>query len=259
MEGLAAAAQLAPLALSVAPYLVAVHQLHKDADLLDAAARRFAGGRPDEEGAGRRAWLTDSLAEADGIARILRGLPGPGHGRGLVALACARAGQTGAAETALPVRMFKPQMEIPLPGGRRHRLALPPLLEVLDHCEKERYSEIVITTPGPFGLLGVAVGRLLGLPVTAFWCTDLPAAARRLAGGPAVEQLAWVYLRWLFGQAAKIFVPGIRDWELLAEHGFSPARLELLARRPAPVFPRSWDEAPAFDRAAAAAEVAAAV
>src|SRR6185436_1030208 len=30
MEGLAAAAQLAPLALSVAPYLVAVHQLHKD-------------------------------------------------------------------------------------------------------------------------------------------------------------------------------------------------------------------------------------
>jgi len=83
-------------------------------------------------------------------------------------------------------------------------------------------------------------------PVTAFWCTDLPAAARRLAGGPAVEELAWVYLRWLFGQAAKIFVPGTEDWELLAERGFSPARLELLARRPAPAPLRPWDEAPAF-------------
>jgi hypothetical protein len=253
MEGLAAAAQLAPLALSVAPYLVAVHQLHKDEDLLDAAAQRFLGRRPDRaedrESAGRRAWFTDSLAEAEGTARILRTLPGPG--RGVTAITCARESEPA----GVAVRSFRPQMEIPLPGRvPRRKLALPPLLEVLDHCERERYAEIVITTPGPLGALGVAVGRLLGLPVTGVWCTDLPAEARRLAGGAAVEELAWVYLRWLFGQTERIFVPSTQDWELLAERGFSPVRLELLAKPPAPAAVKPWDEAPVF-----AAEVTAAV
>lgn len=239
MEGLAAAAQLAPLALSVAPYLVAVHQLHKDADLLDAAARRFLGRPLDPPGGGRRAWLTDSLDEEGGLVRVLRSLPGAA--RGLVALTCRR----GDGPYGLAVQSFRPQMEIPLPGLPRRKLALPPLLEVLDHCERERYAEIVISTPGPFGLLGIAVGRLLGIPVTGLWCTDLPAAARRLAGGSGMEDLAWIYLRWLFGHAERIFVPSTRDWELLAERGFSPARLELLPHRPAPApAVPPWDEAP---------------
>lgn len=256
MEGLAAVSQLAPLALSLAPSLIAVHQLHKDSDLLDAAARRFLDRPIDPpgllEGSGRRAWFTDSLEEADGMARVLRRLPAArgtavrGAIGGLMALTCSRRDES-AAQAGLPVLSFDPQMEIPLPGfvpfRRRRKLALPPLLEVLDHCERERYSEIVISTPGPFGLLGVAVGRLLGIPVVGLWHTDLPATARRLSGGAAMEDLAWMYLRWLFGQAERIFVPSTRDWELLAERGFSPARLELLPAPPAPVRPQlAWDE-----------------
>jgi len=267
MEGLAAASQLAPLALSLAPYLIAVHQLHKDADLLDAAARRFlgrpldldfplsrvAGGNwergPGGEGPGRRAWFTDSLDDAEGLTRVLRRLPAARRGvtNGLAALTCSRRDES-TAEAGLAVRSFRPLMEIPLPGlmqfRHRSKLALPPLLEVLDHCERERYAEIVISTPGPFGLLGVAVGRLLGIPVTGLWHTDLPSAARRLAGGAAVEDLAWMYLRWLFGQTERVFVPSTVDWELLAGRGFPPARLELLPGHPAPArSAKVWDEA----------------
>ncbi|HEY2737447.1 MAG TPA: glycosyltransferase [Thermoanaerobaculia bacterium] len=257
MEGLAAVSQLAPLALSLAPYLVAVHQLHKDADLLDAAARHFPGrsGRqpPELPETGRRAWFTDSLDDldgADGLARVLRRLPAARSGvmaAGLAALTCSRRDES-TAEAGLAVRSFRPLMEIPLPGLMRFRqgrkLALPPLLEVLDHCERERYAEIVISTPGPFGLLGVAVGRLLGIPVTGLWHTDLPSAARRLAGGAALEDLAWMYLRWLFGQTERVFVPSTVDWELLAGRGFPPARLELLPGHPAPArTAKVWDEA----------------
>jgi len=239
MEGLAAVAQLAPLAVSIAPYLVAVHQLHKDADLLAAAGARFRRCPPEPAGGNRRAWFTDSLPdadEADAMARVLRSLPQDGP---LVALTCGR----GAAPAGLALATFRPWMEVPLLGLK---LALPPLLEVLNHCERERYTGIVISSPGPCGLLGVAVGRLLGIPITGLWCTDLPAAARQLAGGAAVEEIAWVYLRWLFGQAERIFVPGTRDWELLAERGFSPARLELLTP-PSAAVPRglfwigSWE------------------
>lgn len=231
MEGLAAVSQLAPLALSVAPYLVAVHSLHKDADLLDAASGRFLGRRL-EGRSGKRAWLTDSLAAAEGMARSLPG------GREIEALTCAAA----EGRTALPVHRFRPQMQIPLPGWQRHKLLIPSLLEVIDRCEAERYAEIVISTPGPFGLLGLAAGKLLGIPVTAVWQDDIPARVGAASGSAALQELSWTYLRWLFGQAGRIWVPSQSERETLAARGFAPARLSVIAARPEVlVLPRAWD------------------
>jgi len=36
------------------------------------------------------------------------------------------------------------------------------VLEVLEHCERERYAQIFVSTPGPMGLLAVAAGKILG-------------------------------------------------------------------------------------------------
>ena len=226
MEGLAAAAQLAPFALSVAPHLVAVHSLHKDADLLDAASERFLGRS--EGRAEKQAWLTDSLAAAEGMARVF--------GASLEAITCDRVpGNAG-----LPVHRFPAWLQISLPGWERRKLAIPPLLEVIDHCETERYAEIVISTPGPFGLLGLLAGKLLGIPVTAVWQEDVPARVRSVSGSDTLAEMAWVYLRWLFGQAARIWVPSQPERETLIARGFDAARLEVIpaaAARPELVAP----------------------
>jgi len=227
MEGLGAAAQLAPLALSVAPYLVAVHSLHKDADLLDAASERFLGRRL-EGRSGKRAWLTDSLTAADRLPRVLRELSDRDHE--VEAVTCAAA----QAPAGLTVHRFPTRMQVPLPGWERRKLSIPPLLEVIDHCESERYSEIVISTPGPFGLLGLAAGKLLGIPVTAVWQEDVPARVRAASGSETLTEMTWMYMRWLFGQAERIWVPSQHERETLIARGFDPARLAMLAQ------PRSW-------------------
>lgn len=227
MEGLGAVAQLAPLALSVAPYLVAVHSLHKDADLLDAASERFLGRRL-EGRSGKRAWLTDSLTAAEGLPRALQELSGRGHE--IEAVTCAAA----AAPAGLTVHRFPTRMQVPLPGWERRKLSIPPLLEVIDHCESERYAEIVISTPGPFGLLGLAAGKLLGIPVTAVWQEDIPARVRAASGSETLVEMAWMYMRWLFGQTERIWVPSQQERETLIARGFDPARLGVIAQ------PRSW-------------------
>jgi len=220
MEGLAAVSQLAPLALSVAPYLVAVHSLHKDADLLDAASERFLGRRL-EGRSGKRAWLTDSLSAADGMARLFPEVE---------ALTCA----APAVRTALPVHRFPARMQVPLPGWERRKLAIPPLLEVIDRCESERYAEIFISTPGPLGLLGLAAGKLLGIPVSAVWQEDVPARVHAVSGSATLAEMTWMYLRWLFGQAERIWVPSQRERETLIARGFDSARLAMVAPK------RSW-------------------
>nr|MDP9122626.1 glycosyltransferase [Acidobacteriota bacterium] len=227
----AAAAHLAPLALSIAPYLVAIQAQHKDADLLETAALRFLGRLPEgllSGDGGKRAWFTDTLTDVNGVAKTIRSLAALARerGRDLTAITCG----AEAPPAGMAVHNFRPLAEFPIPGYESQKITLPPLLEVLEHCERERYSEILISTPGPLGLLGLAAGKLLGIPVTGIYHTDFPLYVRHLAGSPALEDLTWVYMRWFFGQMQTLYVASRCYRDLLTAHGFEPARMTLLPR-----------------------------
>ncbi len=228
-ESLSAVSHLAPLALSMAPYLVSLHTQHKDVDLLEMASLRFLGESLEGDRPGRKAWFADALTGGDtsgGTGRTARALSALAreHGGELVVLTCG----TGAETAGLPVRTFEPLLQVPLPGREPQTLAIPPLLEMLDLCERQRYSEIFVSTPGPIGLAGLAAGKLMGVRLTGFCPAGLPLQVRRLAGDPALEDLAWFYLRWFFGQMDRVIVTGHREREQLAERGFDPSRMELL-------------------------------
>jgi glycosyltransferase involved in cell wall biosynthesis len=242
-EGLAAgAAQLGPLAVTLAPYLVALQAQHKDADLLAMASQRFLGRRHPEEGqggdeepgggkepaGGKKAWFTDTLTDVNGVAKTVRTLAGLARRRGrhLVAITCGEDNPP----PDLPVLDFRPFAQFPIPGYESQTLSLPPLLEVLDHCEREGYSEILISTPGPLGLAGLAAGKLLGIPVTGIYHTDFPLYVRHLAGSVSLEQMTWSYMRWFFGSMERVFVASRCYLDLLAEHGLRRDRMSLLPR-----------------------------
>ncbi|HEV3074810.1 MAG TPA: glycosyltransferase, partial [Thermoanaerobaculia bacterium] len=266
----AAAAQLAPLAITLAPYLVALQAQHKDADLLEMAARRFLGQRGERRHAGagadpgpapgagtdagtdmgsgadpeshrlsgsggsggrsggKKAWFTDTLTDVNGVAKTVRTLAGLARRRGrcLVAVTCGESNPP----PDLEVRDFRPVAQFPIPGYESQTLALPPLLEVLEHCERERYSEILISTPGPLGLVGLAAGRLLGIPVTGIYHTDFPMYVRHLSGSATLEELTWTYMRWFFGSMERVFVASRCYLDLLAAHGLDRAKMALLPR-----------------------------
>jgi glycosyltransferase involved in cell wall biosynthesis len=235
-ESLAAAAgQLAPLALTLAPYLVALQAQHKDADLLEMAAHRFLGMGPEEALAGprparggKKAWFTDTLTDVNGVAKTVRTLAGLARQRlrRLTAITCGE----DTPPPDLAVENFQPVATFPIPGYESQTLKLPPLLEVLEHCERERYSEILISTPGPLGLAGLAAAKLLGIPATGIYHTDFPLYVRHLSGSAMLEEMTWTYMRWFFGAMDRVFVASRCYMETLAARGFAVERMALLPR-----------------------------
>lgn len=223
-EALAALSHLAPLALSIAPYLVALKAQHKDADLLESSSLRFLGQRPEGNRPDRMAWFTDTLTDVNGVARTVRTLAGLSreHGRDLVTVTCSQE----RLPDDLRVARFKPLFEIPLPGYESLTLSVPPVLEVLEHCERQRYSEILVSTPGPIGLLGLLCGKLLGIRVTGIDHTDFARYVRQISDSPALENLSRRFLRWFFGAMDEVYVESRFDRDRLAS---LPSRVQSAA------------------------------
>lgn len=243
-ESLGAIANLAPVGLAVAPFLVALRAQHKDADLLAATGRRFLG--PDFAlRTGGTVWFADGAAPAATEAALTEAAlpeaaPAEAIGaaeRALAALLTARRGRVvalvcGAAPAqaaVLPVQRFEPLGELPMPGVGGGTLVLPPVVEVLEHCERARYAEVLIATPGPLGLLGLAAGKLLGLRLVGLCDPALPGDLHRTTGDYSVADIAWDYLRWFYHQMDIIHVPTTGDADLLAARGFDPGKITPLA------------------------------
>ncbi len=239
----AAAVQAAPLALTSAPFLVALNAQHRDRDLLDAAAARFPGCAAVAAGCGAAAWFADPLA--DGPAARTRALAarlafgcGAGGGvgglGGLVAIRCGGA----AAGPGLDGVVFPPLFTLPL-GADLPRLAVPPLLPVIDHCERARYAQIVVSAPGPLGLAGLLAAKLLGLRLLGVYPHGLLRRIAAAAASDAVAASARAYVRWFYGQLDGVAAADAAGRERLLALGLDPARVAVVgpaARAAAKVF-----------------------
>ena len=130
----------------------------------------------------------------------------------------------------LELRNFTPVGEFRLPEYEAQKLAFPPFLELIEHCERQGYDELLISTPGPMGLMGLAAARLLGIRATGIYHTDFPVYVRHLTDSETLEELTWKFSRWFFGQMDTLYVPSAHYLERLAERGFRRDTMRLMPR-----------------------------
>ena len=74
MESLQTVASLAPVALSMAPYLAAFSTQHKDERFHKAIAAHFPAAAHLRRASDRKAWITDTFAEVNGVSRTIQAL-----------------------------------------------------------------------------------------------------------------------------------------------------------------------------------------
>ena len=200
MESLQTVASLGPVALSMAPYFAAFSTQHKDQDFSARGCQPFPCGTAPPRISRRRAWLTDTYTDVNGVSRTIQALAATARtmGRQLTVITC----QEDTPPCQGELKNFKPVGTFPMPEYESQAIAFPPFLEVIDYIERSQFDELIISTPGPIGLVGLAAARLLGLRVTAIYHTDFVQYVRCLTQDDDMADLTWKYMLWFYEQTA---------------------------------------------------------
>ena len=228
VEGMQALSAIAPILVILTPYIYAFHSQAPSRQWLRGIFREMTGEIPPALQNNKRAWFTDTLEDVNGVATTIRKMTAAGaaEGKELTVI-------TSRAELEIdniPIKNFPPIGEFELPEYELQKLSFPPILQMLDYIQREKFTEIIISTPGPIGLTGLLAAKMLNLQTSGIYHTDFPQYIRILTDDSFWESVAWNYMHWFYGQLDTVFVNSEEYRQSWIKRGLDPAKLKIFPR-----------------------------
>lgn len=114
------------------------------------------------------------------------------------------------------------------PLYERMKLYVPSLVHSVRWAWSRGITHVELATPGPMGLAGLLVAKVLQLPVTASYHTEVPAMIRQLGGPAVLERAVRSYLGWFYRQVERVFCFSAASRGSLLDLGVREDRLHLV-------------------------------
>jgi glycosyltransferase involved in cell wall biosynthesis len=228
VESMQALSAIVPILVILTPYIYGFHSQAPSRKWLRAMFLELTGEIPIELQNRKRAWFTDTLDDVNGVANTIRKMTAAGVAAGseLTVVTSHSNLQT----YKIPIKNFPPIGEFELPEYELQKLSFPPILQMLDYIQREKFTEIIISTPGPVGLTALLAAKMLNLQTSGIYHTDFPQYVRILTEDSFLESMAWRYMHWFYGQLDTVFVNSEEYRQSWIKHGFDPAKLKILPR-----------------------------
>jgi glycosyltransferase involved in cell wall biosynthesis len=228
VESMQALSAIAPILVILTPYIYGFHSQAPSRKWLREIFKEFTGEIPEVLQNRKRAWFTDTLEDVNGVATTIRKMTAAGAaaGKDLIVVTSRSALNI----TDIPIKNFPPIGEFELPEYELQKLSFPPILQMLDYIQREGFSEIIISTPGPIGLTALLAAKMLNLQTSGIYHTDFPQYIRILTEDSFLESVAWSYMHWFYGQLDTVFVNSEEYRQSWIKRGLDPAKLKILPR-----------------------------
>src|SRR6184192_1310044 len=228
LESVQALSAIAPILVVLAPYIYGFHSQAPSRNWLRTIFKEMTGRIPDVLQNNKRAWFTDTLEDVNGVATTIRKMTAAGAAAGKELIVVTSRNELTIDDA--PIKNFKPIGEFELPEYELQKLSFPPILQMLDYIQREGFTEIIISTPGPIGLTALAAAKMLNLQTSGIYHTDFPQYIRILTDDSFLESVAWNYMHWFYGQLDSVFVNSEEYRRGWIARGFAPEKLKILPR-----------------------------
>ncbi|HLB34221.1 MAG TPA: glycosyltransferase [Chthoniobacterales bacterium] len=226
LESIQMVSPVVPLVAVLSPYFYAFRR--PPLKRLRQAALAMFGQVPDLLSNRRRAWFTDTLDDVNGVSITIQKMTAATveQGHDLTVMVS----RMEVKDLEIPFKNFEPIGEFELPEYELQKLSFPPLLPIIDYLEKEKFSEIIISTPGPVGLGALCAAKVLGLPTVGIYHTDFPQYVRILTEDGLMETLTWNYMHWFYSQMDMIYVNSEHYRRCWVDRGFPKEKIHIFPR-----------------------------
>src|SRR5207244_930482 len=167
---------LVPILLMLSPYIYSFQSQAPSRKWLREICHGIAGETPPALCNTKRAWFTDTLEDVNGVANTIRKMTAAAvnAGRDLTVVTS----RTQIQITDIPIKNFAPIGEFELPEYELQKLSFPPILQMIDYIQREKFTELIISTPGPVGITALIAAKMLGLQTSGIYHTDFPQYVR---------------------------------------------------------------------------------
>jgi hypothetical protein len=174
----------------------------------------------------RVACFTDTFNELGGDVKSLskQGEVAKNHWKDFTMITCGRDQEMDGAVN------FKPIGEVEMPEDPEIKLYYPPVLNMLDYCYEQGFTQIHSVTPGPMGLAALLISRILRVPHYSTYYTAFPQYAEKLTNDHIISDIVWKYVVWFYNQTDKVFVYSRDTAEELVLKGIKKENIELQIR-----------------------------
>jgi glycosyltransferase involved in cell wall biosynthesis len=228
VESMQALSAIVPILVILTPYIYGFHSQAPSRKWLRAIFKELTGEIPIALQNRKRAWFTDTLEDVNGVATTIRKMTAAGAASGKELIVVTSRGQLQVCD--IPIKNFPPIGEFELPEYELQKLSFPPILEMLDYIQREKFTEIIISTPGPVGLTALLAAKMLNLQTSGIYHTDFPQYVRILTEDSFLESVAWRYMHWFYGQLDTVFVNSEEYRQSWIKRGFDSAKLKIFPR-----------------------------
>ena len=228
IEAMQQLSTLLPILGTLAPYVYAFRSQAPNRPWLGEVSRAFTGQLAPALQNRKRAWFTDTLEDVNGVANTIRRLTAA-----CVAEGCDLTVVTSRSQiqiTDIPIKNFAPIGEFELPEYELQKLSFPPILQILDYIQREGFTELIISTPGPIGITALIAAKVLGLRTSGIYHTDFPQYVRILTEDSFLETLTWTYMKWFYDQLDLVYVNSESYRRAWIERGIAAEKFRILPR-----------------------------
>lgn len=176
-------------------------------------------------------WFTDTITDLNGVTETLKLFSRGAEEMGMN-LRLAVCVPEGESPVDLPgnVMFLPPVHSLSSQVYSSYTVHFPSLLESLKQVCDYSPREIIVSTPGPMGFIGLIAARILGIPCRSIYHTDFKVQLELIIGQGMAPVLADQFCRAFYAASDEIQAPSRIYIEMLQKRGYPGDRLGLFVR-----------------------------
>ncbi|MGD1972339.1 MAG: glycosyl transferase, partial [Desulfobacterales bacterium] len=108
------------------------------------------------------------------------------------------------------------------------QLLYPPVIDMLNYCYEQKFTRIHVLTPGPLGLAGLLIARILKLPIDCTYQGSLPAYVHCITNDESIEHLIRRYSIWFYNQMGSIYTTSAKVARKMVQEGIQAEQIKAM-------------------------------